>query len=164
MSYFKDGFKAELIEQVKDLVEIYNALKEEHGHEKDIVVFNLAIVAGTLALYWKASEIPVLNQAESVLQANHEQLRKHFLSKKKSISDMIYGFLKDPTEQRLKDLNEIFVVAEWVDEEEAFLDDFDIASKTLKCFSEQYAHLSALAKKLKTEYRFFDDDILDNIC
>ena len=162
MSYLKDAFKAELVEQVKDLLEIYNALKEEeHRHE---VVFHIAIVAGTLALYWKASEIPVLNQADPVLQNNHERLRKHFLSKKKSISDMFDRFLKEPSAQGLKDLNEVFIVAERIDEEEVFLDDFNIASKLIGAFPEQYAHLSVLAKELMTKYRFFDDMFLDNLC
>ena len=161
MSYVSDTFKSELIEQVKDLLEVYNLLKD--GNEKDRVLFHLAIVAGTLSLYCDAKSIPVLNQSDPVLQEGHEKLRKHFLSKKESIKTAIDSFLRQPTEDGLKTLNEVFIVAEKVDEEEVFLEDFHIATKTIKSFSEDYTHLKELAKKLKTKYRFFDDEILDAI-
>ena len=163
MSYVSDAFKNELVEQVKDLLEIYNVLTSEHRHEKDVILFNLAVVAGTLAYYCDAKDIPVLNESDTILQAGHERLRAHFLSKKEAVSNGIDSFLKEPTEQGLKDLNEIFIVAEEVDEEELFLEDFHIASKAIKSFSGDYAHLKKLAKRLKTKYRFFDDEILDAI-
>ena len=163
MSYVSDTFKSELIEQVKDLLEIYNVLTSEHRHEKDVILFNLAVVAGTLAYYCDVKDIPVLNESDTILQAGHERLRAHFLSKKETVSNGIDSFLKEPTKDGLKALNEIFIVAEKVDEEEAFLDDFGIATKTIKAFSDDYTHLKELAKKLKTKYRFFDDEILDAI-